>query len=80
MYDVSHVVRRRHHLITPTVVGWKIGVRACVRAEGSGIVREPMVGTGYRSQWMIPKDVKRLCTTYHDYNVPGKLSYRIDNK
>ena len=81
MYDVSCLVQHRHHLKTRTVVGWKTGVAARLRAEtevGSVIGRACWVETAYRSQWMGSKDAKRLCTTYHDYsisNVPGKMSY-----
>jgi hypothetical protein len=74
------LVQRRHHLRTRTVVGWKAGVVARLRADvevGSVIGRAWMVETAYRSQWMRSTDAKRLCTTYHDYNsnVPGKSSY-----
>jgi hypothetical protein len=87
MYGVSYVSSNaRHHLKTRTVVGWKAGVGARLRAEaevGSVIGRVWMVETAHKSQWMEPKDAKRLCTTYHDYNISnvrGKMSYRIDNK
>lgn len=82
MYGVSYVSSNiRHQLKTRTVVGWKAGVDARLRAGaevGSVIGRVWMVETAYRSQWMESKDAKRLCTTYHDYSISSvreKMSY-----